>query len=35
MLTRALAFLAHAYDPSDGTMHNIWGYDRRWSRRSA
>ena len=31
MLTQALAFLAHAYDPSTGTMHNRLGYDRRWS----
>jgi glycosyltransferase involved in cell wall biosynthesis len=30
-LTRALAFLAHAYDPSSGALHNILGYDRRWA----
>ena len=31
VLTRALAFLVHAYDPSDGGLHNILGYDRRWA----
>ncbi len=31
MLTRSLAFLAHAYDPAAGTMHNRLGYDRRWA----
>lgn len=31
VLTRALAFLVHAYDPSAGALHNILGYDRRWA----
>ena len=31
VLTRALAFLVHAYDPSAGELHNILGYDRRWA----
>lgn len=31
MLTRAVAFLSHAYDPASQAMHNRLSYDRRWT----